>query len=173
MKCLLANQSFTIKISKSKPALTSPVTYKLNTTDRRVWISAAEGLSTQTDNQPSLATRNPLRGIADIAGFYTYQLRVASVVILQAWWMVVCSIQSLALAFTLKAVFVCEGARVRVRICAFVSVRSSCASVLKAERQAWWLMLHVKLKLAPPEHCNTLHLTMAMCPEMTAGPQYQ
>lgn len=51
-------------------------------------------------------------------------------------WMVVCSIHSLALALSPNAVFVCEGARVGVRVCAFLSVRSSCASALKAERQA-------------------------------------
>lgn len=44
-----------------------------------------------------------------------------------------------------------------------------CANVLKAERQSPWLMLHVKLKLAPPEHCNTLHLTTTTYPEMTVG----
>lgn len=83
--------------------------------------------------------------------------------------MVVCRVHFLALAFTLKAAFVGEGACVRLCVCVGVPVCFLCASVLKAERQSPWLMLHVKLKLAPPEHCNTLHLTTTACPEMTAG----
>ncbi len=83
--------------------------------------------------------------------------------------MVVCSVHFLALAFSLKAVFVCECACVRSRACVGVPACFLCASVLKAERQSPWLMLHVKLKLAPPEHCNTLRLTTTTCPEMTAG----
>lgn len=43
------------------------------------------------------------------------------------------------------------------------------ASVVKTERQYPWLMLglHVKLKLAPPEQCNTLCLMTTTCPTMT------
>lgn len=66
---------------------------------------------------------------------------------------------------------ICVWRRACVRLCVRVGVPVcfSCASVLKAERQSRWLMLHVKLKLAPPEHCNTLHLMTTTCPEMTAG----
>lgn len=58
----------------------------------------------------------------------------------------------------------CDCVFTGVPVCFFM-----CVSVLKAEWQSPWLILHVKLKLAPPEHHNKLYLTTKTCPEMTAG----
>lgn len=80
--------------------------------------------------------------------------------------MVVCSVHFLASAFSPKTVIcvwrhmsdvarTCEGA------CVFLVCK-------RVKTQSLWLMLHVKPKLAPPEPCNTLHLTTTR-PEMTAG----
>lgn len=65
-------------------------------------------------------------------------------------------------------VYVCEWVRLCVCRCA-CALLYICVSVLKAEWQSPWLILHVKLKPAPPEHLNKLHLTTTTSPEMTAG----
>lgn len=86
--------------------------------------------------------------------------------------MVVCGVHFLASAFTLKAVFLwaglCVCAQVRLCICLCASL-CVYVSVLKAEWHSEWLILHVKLKLAPPEHRNKLPLATTVRPEMTAG----
>lgn len=58
----------------------------------------------------------------------------------------------------------CGWSHMRETVCAFWYTLE-----LKAGWQRLWLILHVKLKLAPPEHCNKLQLGTTTCPEMTAG----